>query len=91
MNWQAPVRRDGEAVVIESSVAFEHLVKRRPGSPRFIPGGIDAALRVGLLDRFFDNHVHSPTQKLVADHMRAEGGRDANFVAEARTLLEIAC
>jgi glutathione S-transferase len=85
-----PVLKDGEAVLIESSVIVEYLALRHPGSTRLVPDGIDAALQVRFLDRFFDNYVHTPTQKLVSDHMRAEGERDAKGVAEARTLLDIA-
>jgi glutathione S-transferase len=85
-----PVLKDADAVVIESSVIVEHLTLRHPGSTRLIPDGIDDALKVRFLDRFFDNYVHTPMQKLVSDHMRAEGERDAKGVAEAKTLLEIA-
>jgi glutathione S-transferase len=85
-----PVLKDADAVVIESSVIVEYLALRHPGSTQLIPGGIDAALKVRFLDRFFDNYVHSPMQKLVSDHMRAEGERDAKGVAEAKTLLDIA-
>jgi len=55
-----------------------------------IPAGIDAALEVRFLDRFFDIYVHTPIQKLVSDHLRAEGERDAKGVAEARASLDVA-
>ena len=83
-----PVLKDGESSVIESSVIIEHLMLRHPGPTRLIPEGIDAALHTRFLDRFFDNYVMTPMNKLVSDSMRADGERDAQGVAEARTLLD---
>jgi glutathione S-transferase len=85
-----PVLKDGEVSVIESSVIVEHLVLRHPGSVRLIPDDIDAALKVRFMDRFFDNYVMTPMQKLVSDHMRAAGEHDAKGVAEARIMLDVA-
>src|SRR6204780_259903 len=85
-----PVLKDGEACIIESSVIIEHLMLRYPGATRLIPEGIDAALKVRFMDRFFDNYVMTPMQKLVSDRMRGEGEHDAKGVAEARTLLDSA-
>ena len=67
-----PVLRDGEATIIESSIIVEYLMRRYPGPTRLIPEGIDAALKVRFMDRFFDNYVMTPMQKLVSDRMRAE-------------------
>lgn len=83
-----PVLEDGEAAVIESSVIIEHLMHRHPGPTRLIPDAIEAALKVRFMDRFFDNYVMTPMNKLVADTMRPEGSRDATGVADARTLLD---
>jgi glutathione S-transferase len=85
-----PVLKDGEASVIESSVIIEHLMLRYPGPTRLIPEETDAALRVRFMDRFFDNYVMTPTQKLVSDSMRADGEHDPKGVAEARTMLDSA-
>jgi glutathione S-transferase len=85
-----PVLKDGDASVIESSVIIEHLMLRHPGPSRLIPEGIDAALEVRFMDRFFDNYVMTPMQKLVLDSMRADGEHDAKGVAEARTMLDSA-
>jgi glutathione S-transferase len=63
---------------------------RYPGPTRLIPEGIDAALKVRFMDRFFDNYVMTPMQKLVLDSMRADGEHDAKGVAEARTMLDSA-
>jgi glutathione S-transferase len=85
-----PVLKDGEASVIESSVIIEHLMFRHPGPTRLIPEGVEAALKVRFMDRFFDNYVMTPMQKLVSDSMRATGEHDSNGVAEARTMLDTA-
>jgi glutathione S-transferase len=85
-----PLLRDGDATIVESSVIIEHLMLRYPGPTRLIPEGSDAALKVRFMDRFFDNYVMTPFQKLVLDRMRADGEHDAKGVAEARTMLESA-
>lgn len=85
-----PVLKDGERVLIESSVIIEYLALHHPGAARLIPDGPDAALDVRFMDRVFDNYVMTPMQKIVADRLRAEGERDAKGVAEARTLLDTA-
>jgi glutathione S-transferase len=85
-----PVLKDGEATVIESSVIIEHLMLRYAGPTRLIPEGVDAALKVRFMDRFSDNYVMTPMQKLVSDSMRAGDEHDAKGVAEARTMLDIA-
>ncbi len=83
-----PVLKDGEAAIIESSVIIEHLLLRYPGPVRLIPEGADTALKVRFMDRFFDNYVMTPVQKLVSDSMRADGEHDTRGVAEARTMLD---
>jgi len=42
------------------------------------------------MDRFFDNYVSTPQQKVVFDSFRPEAVRDPHGVAEARALLESA-
>ena len=85
-----PLLKDGEASVMESSVIIEHLMLRYPGPTLLVPEGIDAALKVRFMDRFFDNYVMTPMQKLVSDSMRANGEHDTKGVAEAKTMLDIA-
>ena len=43
-----------------------------------------------MLDRFFDNYVMTPMQKIVGDHLRPEDERDPRGVADAHALLETA-
>lgn len=85
-----PVLKDGDATIIESSIIVEHLMAHRGGKIRLIPSDMDAALRVRFMDRFFDNYVMTPMQKLVSDRMRVEGENDAKGVADARALLDAA-
>ena len=60
----------------------------RPGPSKLIPDDRDAALEVRMLDRFFDNYVATPQQKVVFDAIRAEPDRDPCGVREARAMLE---
>jgi glutathione S-transferase len=86
-----PVLKDDESTIIESSVIVEHLMLRHPGTMRLIPDDIDAALKVRFMDRFFDNYIMTPVQKLVSDQLRSEGERDAKGVADAKASLDVAC
>jgi glutathione S-transferase len=83
-----PVLVDGDRTIIEASIIIEHLDLHHPGSVRLIPENQTAALEVRLMDRFFDNYVMTPMQKIVADRIRQEQDRDPYGVAEARTMLD---
>lgn len=48
------------------------------------------ALDVRTMDRFFDNYVSTPQQKIVFDSMRDPGRGDAQGVHEARATLDTA-
>ena len=85
-----PVLVDEGRTVLETSVIVEHLGIHYPGPVRLIPRAADAALEVRMMDRFFDNYVMTPMQKIVADRIRAADHRDAYGVAEARRSLDIA-
>ena len=84
---QFPVLQDG-GTMIESSIIIEHLQLRHPGPVRLIPTDAGAALQVRFLDRFFDNYVMGPMQKVVTNQLRSEGERDAKGVADAKARLE---
>ncbi len=85
-----PLLRDGDATIVESSIIVEYLMRRYPGTTRMIPLNDDAALATRFMDRFFDNYVMTPMQRLVSDRIRMEGERDAKGVADARNLLDVA-
>lgn len=82
-----PVLVDGERTVFEATAIIEYLDARHLGPVRMIAGD---GVETRMLDRFFDNYVMTPMQKIVFDHLRPEGQRDAHGVAEARTMLETA-
>lgn len=83
-----PVLVDDGRVLIESSVIIEYLDMRYPGATPMIPRDQDSALDVRFLDRFFDNYVMTPMQRIVADFMRPPSARDPQTVADAKALLE---
>ncbi|MFC3551673.1 glutathione S-transferase family protein [Lysobacter cavernae] len=85
-----PVLRDADRTVIEASSIIEHLGLHHPGPVRLIPTDPRAALDVRMMDRFFDNYISTPQQKIVLDALREEGARDRQGVAEARAMLETA-
>jgi len=90
-----PIRRfpllvDGERTMMEASIVIEYLQVHYPGPVRLIPDDPAAALEVRMLDRFFDNYIQGPQQKIVFDALRPEGERDAYGVGEARLNLETA-
>ena len=83
-----PVLRDGERTLIEASIIVEHLDLHRPGPVRLLPSDPREALEVRFMDRFFDNYVSTPQQKVVFDRLRPEAARDPQGVAEARAMLD---
>jgi glutathione S-transferase len=85
-----PVLVDGGRVVVEATIIVEHLDLHHRGPVRFLPDDPDAALEVRMLDRFFDNYVMTPMQRIVFDFIRPAGERDPRGVAEARQLLDVA-
>lgn len=85
-----PVLVDAGRTVLEASTIVEHLDLHHPGPVRLVPDDRAAALEVRMLDRFFDNYVSTPQQKIVFDSLRPEASRDAYGVAEARAMLDTA-
>jgi glutathione S-transferase len=73
-----PVLVDDGMPYIESSIIIEHI------APQFVP-----SLEVRFLDRFFDNYVMTPMQRVVGNQLRPEADRDPYGVAEARKRLEV--
>lgn len=83
-----PILVDGERTILEASAVIEYLDAAHPGPLRLIPQDPLAAVDARMMDRVFDNYVSTPQQKLVYDALRAPEARDAQGVAEARTMLE---
>jgi glutathione S-transferase len=85
-----PVLVDAGLTVVEATIIVEHLDLHHRGRVRFIPDDPRAALEVRMLDRFFDNYVMTPMQKIVGDAIRKPDTRDPHGVGEARALLDTA-
>ena len=83
-----PVLVDGGRTVLEASCIVEYLGLHHPGPVTLVPEDRDAALDVRMLDRFFDNYVSTPQQKVVFDAIRSEADRDPHGVREARAMLD---
>ncbi len=83
-----PVLVDGDRTVMEATIVIEYLGLHYPGPVRLIPEDPKAGIGVRLLDRFFDNYVMTPMQKVVFDAIRPAGQRDPYGVDEARKLLD---
>jgi hypothetical protein len=81
-----PVLVDAGRTVVEATIIVEYLDLHHPGPVRMIPADPRAALDVRMMDRFFDNYVMTPMQKVVGDSLRAPEHRDAFGVGEARAL-----
>ena len=85
-----PLLLDDDRSVMEASVIVEYLDLRHPGRTPLVPRDAHAAVDVRFMDRFFDNYVMTPMQKIVFDRLRAEEDRDSFGVAEARRALDTA-
>lgn len=85
-----PVLVDEGRTVVEASIIIEHLGLHHPGPVRLIPEDPRAALDVRMMDRFFDNYIMTPMQKIVVDSVRAAEHRDRHGVVEAREMLDTA-
>jgi len=83
-----PLLVDGTRVVRESTIIIEYLGLNHPGPVPLVPADPRAALEARSMDRFFDNYISTPQQKIVFDAMRPEGMHDSYGVQEAREMLE---
>jgi glutathione S-transferase len=72
------------ATVPESSIIIEYLDMHHPGAAPMLPEDAELRLRVRMLDRIFDNHVMTPMQAIVAQHIRPEAERDPLAIEQAR-------
>lgn len=86
-----PVLEDDDRAIPESTIILEYLDQRFPGASPLLPSDSDLALKVRLADRFYDNYIHTPMQKIVADRIRPAEHKDAYGVQEARKLLALSC
>lgn len=78
--------------VLETTIILDYLDAYYPGAVRFTPQAPDLARRARFWDRFFDNYVQAPMQKVIADRIRPEGAaKDPYGVQEAYGQLAAAC
>jgi glutathione S-transferase len=84
-----PVLRDDarDRTVPETTIIIEYLAAHYPGPTALLPEDADRAREARLHDRFFDNYVMTPMQKIVGDRLRPAGRRDPHGVEEARAQL----
>jgi glutathione S-transferase len=83
-----PVLVDGDRTVVEVTVIIEYLDLFHAGPLRMIPEDRRAALEVRMMDRFFDNYVMTPMQKIVFDTFREGPNHDVQGVDEAHAALD---
>ncbi len=89
---KVPVVRDEarDHTIPESSVIIEYLAQHYPGKSKLVPEDADLARQARFRDRFYDNYMQVPMQKIVGDRLRPAGRKDPHGVEEARVLLETA-
>jgi glutathione S-transferase len=84
-----PVLKDAarDVIVPESSIIIEYLAQHYPGKVALLSPDPDVARRTRLSDRFYDQYVHEPMQKIVLDRLRPPGNSDPYGVQQARANL----
>jgi glutathione S-transferase len=85
-----PVLLDGATPVREASIIIEHLGLHHAEGRTLIPDDPATALEVRFMDRFFDNYVATPQQRVVYNALRPEAQRDPLAEEEAREALQTA-
>lgn len=84
-----PVLRDearGETVP-ESTIIIDYLAQHDPAAATLLPADPDAARRVRLLDRLFDNYVHAPFQQVVVERLRPRDKADPYGAEQNRAVI----
>lgn len=84
---QFPALVDGAREVTGSNAVIEYL-DRIGEAPPLLPRDPDAALAARMLADVFDDYVAVPLQRIVAEYLRPEDGKDPHGVAEARATLD---
>jgi glutathione S-transferase len=87
-----PVLRDDkrDRTIPETTIIIEYLDRYYPGAQRLLPEDEELRLDARLWDRFFDNYVQHPLQRIVAQQLRPEGERDPRAVPESTSTLQTA-
>jgi glutathione S-transferase len=85
-----PILVDGKRTITEASTIIEYLDLYYPGPAPMLPEDRKAALEVRAMDRFFDNYISTPQQRIVFDVLRPGGQRDPCGVTDCRQMLDTA-
>jgi glutathione S-transferase len=87
-----PLLRDerNDRTVPETTIIIEYLDQHYPGARPLLPEDRAGRLEARLWDRLFDLYVEVPMQKVVGDHLRADGEHDRRGVADAISTLRMA-
>lgn len=80
-----PLAVDGARVIPEATTIIEYLDVYYAGAKRLIPDDRDAAIEVRQLDRFFDNYVQGPQQRIVAMAIGRDQGDEAALRGQMET------
>jgi glutathione S-transferase len=68
-------------------VIIEYLDLHQGAAPPLVPADPRTALEARMLDGIFDDYVHNPMQRIVADFIRAPDKRDPLTVEQAKSTL----
>jgi len=79
--------RARQQVMPESTIVIEYLAQHYPGRTQLVPSDPELARQVRLRDRFYDQYVHEPMQKIVGDKLRPADKRDPYGVEQAIGML----
>ena len=83
-----PLLVDGDAAVFEATAIIEYLEAVHPGPVKLVPTDPEAAVKVRMMDRVFDNYVMNVMTVIVANALRPELHRDPYGVDRARADLD---
>lgn len=83
-----PLLVDGDAAVFEATAIIEYLEAVHPGPVKLIPHVPEAAVKVRMMDRVFDNYVMNVMTVIVGSALRPELHRDPYGVDRARADLD---
>ena len=87
-----PVLQDNARgqTIPESTIILEYLDTHYPGPAPLLPADPDARLDARFWDRFFDQYVELPLQRVVGERIRSDGGADPHAVEAAKAALATA-
>jgi len=83
-----PVLVDEGAPVIESTTIIEYLDLRHYERAPLVPANAVDALDVRFMDRLFDNHVMTPMNTIVQEHIIGGGSPDRTRIEKAEAALD---